>query len=77
MRVNRIRKMKDKNIVTSHSTTCQLCGELVRWSDNDEDYGDLYSKLKYHLNNGACARNEKIKEILGIENEPNSMKWFK
>lgn len=64
----------------SYSTLCQLCGQSVRWSDSDpydEQYNGLFGKLKYHLNNGACARNEKIKEIIGEETKPNVMKFYK
>jgi hypothetical protein len=58
-----------ENITTSHSTTCQECGELIRWCDSETDqfYG-LVDKLIYHMKNDSkCVRERKLNELFGTK----------
>lgn len=60
-----------KNITTSHSTTCQECGELIRWCDsetNDDQFSGIIDKLIYHMKNDPkCVRERKLNELFGTK----------
>ena len=65
-----------ENITTSHSTTCQECGELIRWCDsdyvggttNDDQFSGIIDKLIYHMKNDPkCVRERKLNELFGTK----------
>jgi hypothetical protein len=66
----RIGKFSNFN-VTSSSTSCQRCGQLIRWSDSgkdeeDEQFDGIISKLRHHIKNDvACNRIAKLDTLFG------------
>lgn len=62
------------NYVTTESSPCTKCGQMIRWSsasDDDMRFVGVLHKMRYHQENDKqCSRAYKLDELLGKDKQP-------